>query len=303
MPESIVRAFYYAGIHLLYASIVCLAALVLTSIPRGSATTRYWIWLAACLNFFLPVAAVLDRLSAGHLDWAHPIGIIGGPINDVLQNFAASAVLGVIWLIGAALMLVRLCRRVRAEQCIIDEERPRFLTHGIPVHFASDAQGPQVTGLLFPRISLPFGIDHVLSEPELDAVLIHEETHAKRRDNLTRLVYEAGLCALWFHPLVWLGGSRLALYRELSCDERAIQSGHAEDLLSALRKLADPVASSSLVTASSFLGHRLARLSAAQSPRTHRTGSTLLTAAFAVVLVGGVFETVAHTACCFLIKR
>jgi hypothetical protein len=48
------------------------------------------------------------------------------------------------------------------------------------------------------------------------------------------------LCALWFHPLVWITGSRLALYRELSCDESVIQSGHGRDLVSALAKLANP---------------------------------------------------------------
>ena len=40
MPEYIVRAFYYAAIHLMFASIVSLAALALTSVPRGSATTK-----------------------------------------------------------------------------------------------------------------------------------------------------------------------------------------------------------------------------------------------------------------------
>jgi beta-lactamase regulating signal transducer with metallopeptidase domain len=160
-----------------------------------------------------------------------------------------------------------------------------------------------MTGLLRPRIWLPKGIDRVLSESEIKAVLIHELTHARRRDNLTRLIYEVGLCALWFHPLVWLAGSRLALYRELSCDERVILSGHAEDLLSALWKLADPEAVLLRATASSFLSHRLARLAAPQPRFTCPNESRLLTAVFAVVLLGGVFETVAHTACCFLVRR
>ena len=42
---------------------------------------------------------------------------------------------------------------------------------------------------------------------------------------MIRLVHEAGVCAFWFHPLVWLTGSRLALYRELSCDESVLRSG------------------------------------------------------------------------------
>jgi beta-lactamase regulating signal transducer with metallopeptidase domain len=303
MPEYIIQAFYYAAIHLMFASVVCVAALALTSGQRGSATTKYWIWTATSVNFFLPLGALLDRLWATHLSWARPIGIIGGEIHDVLENGSAAALLVVVWLLGATLMLLRLCWRIRAERASAHDERPGFLAHGVPVRFAANGQGPEMAGILRPRISLPDGIDRLLSAPEINAVLIHELTHARRRDNLTRLIYEAGLCALWFHPLVWLAGSRLALYRELSCDESVIQSGHGGDLVSALTKLANPEGTFLQQTiASSFLSHRLARLAVAQPQPTCRAQSTLMTAAFAAVFLAGVFETVAHTACCFFGK-
>ena len=303
MPEHIVRAFYYAAIHLMFASIVSLAALALTSVRRGSATTKYWIWTATSVNFFLPVGAILDRLWASHLSWARPLGIIGGEVNDILQNAAVTALLGVVWLLGVSFMLVRLFRRIHAERRLTREERPGFLADGVPVRFAANGQGPEVAGILRPRISLPDGMDRFLSEPEINAVLLHELTHAKRHDNLTRLIYEAGLCVLWFHPLVWLAGFRLALYRELSCDERVIQSGHGGDLISALTKLANPEGTLLLeTTASSFLSHRLARLATAQPQQTCRAQNRLMTAVFAAVFLAGVFETVAHTACCFLRK-
>ena len=40
MHEHIARALYYFEVHLLYASIVGIAAWVLTSTERGSATTK-----------------------------------------------------------------------------------------------------------------------------------------------------------------------------------------------------------------------------------------------------------------------
>jgi beta-lactamase regulating signal transducer with metallopeptidase domain len=111
------------------------------------------------------------------------------------------------------------------------------------------------------------------------------------------------LSALWFHPLIWLAGMRMALYRELSCDESVIQSAHGEALVSALAKLAVPEPAPFLqATASSHLSHRLARL-AGPTPSTHRVASLLLTSLFAVVIAAGVFGTIAHTACCFLLKR
>src|SRR5207249_9193921 len=103
-----------------------------------------------------------------------------------------------------------------------------------------------------------------------------EMAHARRRDNLIRLVHEASLCALWFHPLVWLAGARMALYRELSCDESVIRRAYGRELVSALAKLAVPGKAPFLqATASSHLSYRLARL--AGPPATHRAASFLLT--------------------------
>lgn len=310
MHEHIARALYYFDIHLLYTSVVAVVAWALTSIRGGSATTKYWIWVVTAVNFMLPVGAILDKLWAPHLSWATPLGIIGDVANTISRGPVAMT-LSVVWLLGATLMVTRLCLRIRIEhrdaQATTGQRahqlRPGFHAHGIPVRFAESGHAPAVDGVLHPYISLPNGIDRLLSEHELNAVLIHELTHARRRDNLIRLIYEACLCVLWFHPLVWITGSRLALYRELSCDESVIQSAYGEELVSALAKLANPEKGLLLqASASSFISHRLARLAAPPQP-TYRAASMLLTVVFGAVLLWGVFGTVAHTACCFLAKH
>jgi beta-lactamase regulating signal transducer with metallopeptidase domain len=310
MHEHIARALYYLDVHLLYASIVWLAGWLLTSIGRGSDTAKYWIWVATSLNFIFPLGAVLDKAWAVHLSWATPLGIIGDAANTISKGRVA-AVISVLWLLGATLMLTRLALRIRSEhrdaQSTSRESahdmRRGFLAHGIPVKFAASRQAPAVDGVLNPYISLPRDIDRLLSKNELNAVLIHELTHAKRRDNLIRLIHEVGLCVLWFHPLVWITGSRLALYRELSCDESVIQKAHGTNLVSALAKLANPEEGFLLqASASSFISHRLARLTATHPQPKRGMASALLTAAFAAVLAAGIFSTVAHTACCFARK-
>ncbi|HEY2683169.1 MAG TPA: M56 family metallopeptidase [Steroidobacteraceae bacterium] len=307
MHVQLTHAIYYAEVHLVFCSVVWLAAWALTSLPGPSATTKHWIWAATALNFVLPVGAVVDALFASHISWATPLGVAGVLGVIISDNSALAASLAAVWLVGALAMLTRLWARILRERLNNEpvaealHPEPRFKADGIDVKFDEIGRGPAVTGLFRSRISLPLGIDRVLSERELKSVLLHELTHARRRDNLIRLLYEASLCALWFHPLVWLAGSRLALYRELSCDESVIREGHGEELVSALAKLARSDEASLLrATASSFLGLRLSRLTSAPPSKPRFLANALLSACFAVALAAGILATIAHTACCFV---
>jgi beta-lactamase regulating signal transducer with metallopeptidase domain len=306
--EHIARTMYYFSVHLMYASVVAAAAWLLTSIRGGSATTKYWIWVTTAFNFVVPIGALIDKLWAPHLTWAAPLGVIGVPVWDMTQGWTA-VVLVVVWMVGAAAMLARLIVRIRQERKIeMFAQTGRqmvstFVADGVPIRFAARHPAPAVSGVFRPHILLPVGIDHLLDQREFRAVLLHEVVHARRRDNLIRLVYEVSLCALWFHPLTWLSGARMALYRELSCDESVIRHGHGEALLSALAKLAVPERPVFLqATASSHLSYRLSRLETAPL-RSERTSSLIISSLFGAMIIGGIVETVAHTACCFILKR
>lgn len=305
MIEHIARIVYYFGVHLLYASMVWLVAFCLTTVLRASATTKYWTWVATSLNFVIPLGAVFDRAFAAHLSGARPLSFIGSFGVTVAENVA---VIGVLWLLGVLLMLIRLSLRLRAEgremgTLNVGKDRPVRMTQGVPVEYSGHGV-PAVHGLLHARISMPHGIDRLLSKQELNAVLLHELTHAKRRDNLIRLIHEIGLCLLWFHPLMWITSSRLELYREFSCDERVIESARGPDLVSALAKLTDPAGAFLLqASAVSFMSRRLERLSAPGPLGAGVRINAFLVALFSIAAAAGVYGTVAHTACCFILKR
>jgi Zn-dependent protease with chaperone function len=283
MLEQAARASQSIEVHLLFASIVWLAASLLTSMPRGSATTKYWIWVATSLNFLLPLSAVPARIWPSPVSWFPPGRVIAAVTDSVPSAPATMALLIVLWSLGCVGMFVRLSFRIRAGRR--------------DAQAAAGKRGPAVDGLLRPRISLPDGIDRLLTPDELHAVFIHELRHAKRRDNLIRLIHEVSLCILWFHPLVWSIGSRLALYRELSCDEAVANHGLGKHLVSALAKLVRPEGPLLLqARASSFLTHRLARLHDDRLPRSFAAANTMLALAFAAVLLAAVIGPVAQSA-------
>jgi beta-lactamase regulating signal transducer with metallopeptidase domain len=275
-----------AEIHLAFASLVALAAWAVTSSRRVSATAKYWIWVATSINFLLPAGALIDRLRPPDLSWVLPLEDAG---NAIARRGGLGAALVGVWAAGVAVMLVRLGLRLRADRLARASGAFRvadaFHARGVPVRFDADGGAPAVDGVLRPRISLPAGIERVLTAPELEAVLLHEVAHARRRDNLIRLVHEIGTCVFWFHPLVWLTGSRLSVYRELSCDESVIRGSRGRELVSALAKLANPSETLLLQAgAASYLGDRVARL--ALPPRTSPLATALRAVAFALVLVG-----------------
>jgi hypothetical protein len=251
--------------------------------PRGSATTKYWIWVATSVNFLLPLSAVPARLWPARVAWFAPGRIIVAGIDRAPSGKTTMALLLGLWSLGCVVMIVRLCLRIRASRC--------------DAKASAGTRGPAVDGLLRPRIFLPDGIDRLLTSDELDAVVIHELRHAKRRDNLIRLIHEVSVCLLWFHPLVWSVGPRLALYRELSCDEAVAHRGLGRQLISALAKLVTPGHELLLEAgASSFLAHRLERLSDDPFARPFRAANIMLALTFAAILLAAVIGPVAQSA-------
>jgi beta-lactamase regulating signal transducer with metallopeptidase domain len=308
MREHVAPFVYYHEVHLLYASILCLAAWALTSVRGGSATWKYWIWVATSINFMVPLGGFFNGFGASRVSWATQLGGLDELAIVLYRNELVGAVIFGVWLCGAAVMVVRLVLRLRLDRhnegtAGASNSPPlsrRFLAHGVPVTLSAAGQGPSVDGVLRPHISLPLGIDRLLNDRELDAVLIHEVTHARRRDNLIGLIHEVALCGLWFHPLVWLTGSRLAMFRELSCDDFVIESSRGADLVTALAKLSDPGKSRLLrAGAATLLGHRLARLKAAQPQQARGAADLALVMIFGAVLLACMVETIAHTPSCF----
>lgn len=82
-------------------------------------------------------------------------------------------------------------------------------------------QAPMTFGILNQKIILSPRFKEDLEQ--LKYVLLHENVHIKRHDNLFRLMGILTACIHWFNPLVWIFLILFLKDMELSCDSRAIR--------------------------------------------------------------------------------
>ena len=91
-----------------------------------------------------------------------------------------------------------------------------------------------------PSSSSPKASPPASPPPNSTAILAHELSHIRRRDNLTAAIHMAVEALFWFHPAVWWIKARLLEERERACDEAVLQSGneaevYAESILNVCR--------------------------------------------------------------------
>ena len=85
--------------------------------------------------------------------------------------------------------------------------------------------GLDLAGISRPVVLFSQGILERLTAAHLEAVLAHEFCHLRRRDNLTAALHMIVEAVFW-NPLVWWIGARLAEERERACDESVLRLGN-----------------------------------------------------------------------------
>lgn len=249
----------------LFALLAWIAARFLT---RATARVRHLIWLMAFVKFLVPslwlIVALracgidvswLSLLAAGDADGANFILRVAEPIIQTGRSDMGGShneiycVLTFCWLAGALLFPARWrVRRQRLARALSDCEdivsgpeaenfnRARMrlnLSRPVTLITTTEIGSPVVWGVLHPVIVLPEGLAETLSRSELEAVMMHELIHVKRRDNLLGNLRMLVCCLFWFHPLVWLLDRKLADERELICDEQVVAAGNAPETYAA----------------------------------------------------------------------
>lgn len=201
---------------------------------RAHAPSRLlcWLWLAVGVRFVLPwgIPLRLPRPQSAPLaaaaDTVQELGAL--PLPDLVPAAPAAAValpwyarltpwhiLAAVWLAGMLVLALRgiagywRLRRSVALAC----KAPDGCYGGACV------AAPFTLGLLRPRIYLPDSLRGAARQ----AVLLHEQTHIRRGDPLTKPLFYAAVCLHWFNPLAWLAFRGFERDMEAACDEAAVQ--------------------------------------------------------------------------------
>jgi bla regulator protein blaR1 len=134
------------------------------------------------------------------------------------------------WAIGALFLVLKWANGWLRIRSAVRSARPLALQAEIPAISSNSLIEPGVFGILRPVLIMPNGILDRLSEAQLRAVVAHEMSHVRRRDNLTFALHMVVETLFWFHPLVrWIRAS-LIKERERACDEAVLLAGSAADV-------------------------------------------------------------------------
>lgn len=170
------------------------------------------------------------------------------------------------------------------------------ITQVIGIVESGIAKVPMVIGHFKPLILIPVGFINALSTDEVEAILVHELAHIRRRDYLVNLLQSFMEIVFFFNPAVLWISQQIKAERENCCDDIALEQasskyGYIQALLSCQEYQA-PGLSMALAHTKSNLLNRVKRMVNNHNQSLNIMEKTLLT----ICLVAAGFCTVAFSA-------
>ena len=201
---------------------------------RAHAPSRLlcWLWLAVGLRFVLPwgiplslprpqntqLAAVADTVQElGELPLVAPPPAVSAPAAALpwYARLTPWHALAAVWAVGVAVLAVRGIVGYIKLKCHV----ALACKTSDGCYSGACVTAPFTLGILRPRVYLPDDLQGTARR----AVLLHEQTHIRRRDPLTKPLFYAVACLHWFNPLAWLAFCAFERDMEAACDEAAVR--------------------------------------------------------------------------------
>jgi beta-lactamase regulating signal transducer with metallopeptidase domain len=196
-----------------------------------SSMTRFAVWFSTLL-----VIAGLPLLSRN----TSPLLASGSHVPELTLSANWAEALFAVWALIASVLLVRLglslrhVSALRRDCCEIDRNVYSDLmeltnsfaeqqSRRVKLLVSGDVRIPTALGFFRPAIVLPSWTLRDLSQDELKVIVLHELAHLRRWDDWTNLAQKFVKALFFFHPAVWWIDSRLALEREIACDDMVLE--------------------------------------------------------------------------------
>lgn len=129
--------------------------------------------------------------------------------TNILHDVFATA--SIVWIIMVLAILLLLA--VLYVTTLRELKDSKHLRENI--YLSEKVISPAAYGIIRPRIVLPI----TWADRDLDLVLLHEQTHIRRGDNLWRMLAFVIVALHWFNPVAWIFLKLLLTDLELACDE------------------------------------------------------------------------------------
>lgn len=199
------------------------------------------LWPEPAVRYALPHLALTGSAAGGGLaspmSAAKPADVLGW----LAPLWAAGAVLFYLrgaagWIAARRLRRAGVCGVAEFWQERIGQLAARMgVTKTVALFESALAEMPVVMGHLRPVVLLPIGLLAGLPAAQVEAILLHELAHVRRRDYLVNLMQAAVEGILFYHPAVWWISGVMRGERENCCDDLVVAAtGSAREYASAL---------------------------------------------------------------------
>lgn len=142
------------------------------------------------------------------------------PGTSVNPLYIWTAVAGIVWLVGVAVMAGYALLSSLRMRSVVQEAVPLESGAALPdnVWLCDAVRSPFILGIVRPKIYLPSGI----TREQMLCILAHEQAHVERLDHCLKPFGWLLLSVYWFHPLVWIAYMLFCRDLELACDEKVV---------------------------------------------------------------------------------
>lgn len=249
---EIPRALCLTFLHSLWQGLLLalLAALIILLSPKAKPRIRYnmlaFLFAGFAITVSLTFILSFRHGSRGSLTFLYAAGSSTGAAlpyalwNNTLSFINAHAgSLIVVWLMAFSLKSFRLLQDLSGLNLLrktgtpvndpywtgrLQELKSKLQISGL-VRLSESAllKSPSVSGILKPVILLPLGLLSQLPADQVEAILLHELAHIRRKDYLFNLVQTFLETIFFFNPFIGWISATLRRERENCCDEIAIE--------------------------------------------------------------------------------